>query len=259
MAELSRVALCHFAPELGEVERNRARLGPLVERAAALGARWVCTPELALTGYDFTPRLGAAWIRPIDEDESVAQLHAAATRLGVVLLLSHPVRERSGDQCFNAVIALGDSLPRVVHHKHTTVPVVEGWSARGASASPTRLDGVDVGLIVCADAWRAEPCATLARAGARLLLSPAAWPPLPHGPEGCWARRSQETGLPLLVNNRYGREPELDFADAATGVYDAGALLLSYAEPEQALILVDWDRSSGRVQGASVVPAPDEG
>lgn len=240
-----RLALGHLAPELGQREANTHRVSRLLERAAEAGARWVLTPELVLTGYDFLPSIGSGWIRPAEEDPWVAELGARAQHLGLILLLSHPVREPDG-ACFNAVIALGEGRPRVVHRKLSPLPGVEGWSARGASARPTLLDGVSVGVIVCADAWRPEPCAELARAGARMILSPAAWPPEPHGPEGCWARRARETGVPLLISNRFGREPELDFVNASTGVYDQGRPVFEHSASEQGLVLVDWEPHSGR-------------
>lgn len=247
-----RVALCHFAPVLGEVDRNAAALERRMEEAAAHGAQWVLTPELCLTGYDFAPRIGSDWIRTLEEDPVILRLEGAARAHGLALFLSHAVREAPGGRCHNAVVLLGRGPAQVVHQKMRTIPVVEGWSARGERASPAMVDGVPVGLLVCADAWGAEPTARVAAEGARLLLSPAAWPPEPHGPDGCWARRSQETGLALLVCNRFGVEPELDFSDGATGVYDQGALLAAHAAPAEALVLVDWSRDTGRVRAAVV-------
>ena len=46
-----RVAMLHLAPELADVAHNRALVEQGLVRAAAMGAQWVITPELFVTGY----------------------------------------------------------------------------------------------------------------------------------------------------------------------------------------------------------------
>lgn len=247
-----RVALAHLAPRLGDRPHNRGQLAAALGHAAAQGARWLVAPELALCGYDFAPAIGTDWIRPLDQDGDLAALHAVATGAGVALLLSHPVRD--GARLTNAVVLLGRGAPRVVHEKQRPIPGVEAWCSRGAPAAAFALDGLPVGALVCADAWTPEPAATLRAGGARLLVSCAAWPPEPHGPEGCWERRTAETGLALLVANRVGAEPGLDFAGAATGVYADGRTRAKWDGPDPAVLVVDLDPATGAVTGAACAP-----
>ena len=44
--------------------------------------------------------------------------------------------------------------------------------------------------------------------GAQVLVSPVSWGPGGCGPDGEWEARSAQTGLPIIVCNRTGREPD---------------------------------------------------
>lgn len=245
-----RIGLVHLAPTQGAPEANCRLVEAALDHAAEAGATWVVTPELCLTGYDFVGHLGTDWISSGDTDPWVGRLHARATQLGLTLFLSHPERDPESGRCHNAVFVLGASgARRGAHRKINTLPGIEGWSSKGESAVPVRVGSLAVGLLVCADAWRPGIAHALKEGGAQLLLSPAAWPPEPHGPEDCWARRSAETGLPLFVCNRTGQETSLSFADAETAVFVDGARVVSFREARSAMVVVGWSFAVGRVVG----------
>ena len=48
-----RIAMLHLSPTAADLGRNRGQLENAVETAADLGADWVLTPELCLSGYVF--------------------------------------------------------------------------------------------------------------------------------------------------------------------------------------------------------------
>jgi predicted amidohydrolase len=98
-----------------------------------------------------------------------------------------------------------------------------------------------IGMLICADAYSPNIAAALCAKGAQLLLSPAAWGPGLHGPEGEWELRTIETGLPLIVCNRTGRETSLDLSRAESVVIKNGQRLLSHRSPESAVLTFDWD------------------
>ncbi len=262
-----RIALLHLAPVLGDLAGNTARAEAAARAAAAEGARWVVTPELCLTGYDFTPTLGTEWIVAADADPSVARLADLAAELGIVLFLSHPERDPATRRLHIAVFALGAESegPRVgrtlaVHRKVQTAFGAEAWASKAEAAAPVVVDGVRVGLMLCADAYTERVAGALAAAGAEILLSPAAWPPEPHGPGECWARRSAETGLPLLVCNRTGQERDgLDFGDGESAVFVGGERRFGHVGPETGIVYVEWERSSGAVRHLRAATRPVHG
>jgi predicted amidohydrolase len=48
-----RIALLHLAPVPGDLTGNRRLVEKAVTAAARLGATWIITPELIVTGYTF--------------------------------------------------------------------------------------------------------------------------------------------------------------------------------------------------------------
>jgi hypothetical protein len=60
------------------------------------------------------------------------------------------------------------------------------------------------------------------------------------GPKSTWEDRSRETGLPLVVNNRTGREPQLDFSAGQSVVAAGGRRLFSFSSPQSRVFYVDW-------------------
>ncbi len=65
------------------------------------------------------------------------------------------------------------------------------------------------------------------------------------GPKTTWEDRSRETGLPLVVNNRTGREPEIDFSAGQSAVSASGQRLYSFSAPQTRVFYVDWDGKHG--------------
>ena len=59
-----RIALLHLAPIPGDLTGNRRLVEKAVTAAARLGATWIITPELIVTGYTFADSIGTEWILP---------------------------------------------------------------------------------------------------------------------------------------------------------------------------------------------------
>ena len=249
-----RIAMLHLKPALGALARNAALVADGVKQAAAMGATFVVTPELCLTGYDFTPSIGADWIAAPEDDSHIAQFRALAARLGINLFLAHAERDCETGKCHNTLFTIGDDGAILgKHRKIVTLPGAEGWSTRGDAAAPIAVKGVSVGLLICADAYYPRAADSHAAAGAEILISSANWAPKPHGPEGSWERRSQETGLPIFVCNRTGMDRSLDFTPAETTIAHRGHRLLAYQASHSSLVLVDWDRERKSMARHSIV------
>src|SRR6266550_4954108 len=156
------------------------------------------------------------------------RLARLSSDLGVASFVSHPERETRTGELFNSLFVIGRNgqiLGR--QRKLKPTPGSEDWSSAGEPGRPIPVDGIKIGLLICADAYKPLPALRLRDAGAQLLVSAAAWWPGEWGPNGEWEARTLDTGLPLIVCNRTGRDNESHMSDAESVIVDRGAKLLT--------------------------------
>lgn len=254
-----RIALLHMDARPGEVAHNRRLIERAVERAAAARADWLATPELAESGYGFAKRIGLEWIEAFPS-AWLQKLAQRARHHRIALFIGLPEKNLAGHMLHNSVAVI-DRQGKILgtHRKYQVVGgAIERWATPGVRNAPFALDGVSVGVLVCADAYRPELAGHLRALGAQILISPANWPPVPGmGPEGYWEARTAETGVPLIVNNRTGNEPDLDFSLGESVVAQDGKRLFSFTFPETRLIFLDWDGARG-FTAAGDMPLPTQ-
>ena len=242
-----RIAFLHLAPIPGALARNRHLVTVALIKAADLGATWVLTPELAVSGYTFADSLGTQWIEP-QPDHWVAKINRFAARRRLTIFLSHPERDPQSDLLYNSVFAIGpDGRLAGSHRKINALRVgSEAWSTPGTQATACRLPEFGtVGLLICADAYSPGIANSLKDQGAKMLVSSAAWAPGLHGPNGEWERCTKDTALPLFVCNRTGPDRTLDFTKAETVVAQNGRRLLSLSSERSAIFVIEWDLKTG--------------
>jgi N-carbamoylputrescine amidase len=239
---VATLALLHLAPRPGEIDHNKRLVEEGVWRASAMGARFVVSPELAISGYGFRDLIGTDWIAR-NQATLFAWAGDLARQASVTLVLGTP--EANG-HLFNSMIVFGPDGTRLGHHRKIMVLKVgsESWSAPGDRATVLAIDGVGrVGLFVCADMYSKRLVDETAGQGVDLMVSSAAWAPGHHGPNGEWARASLETGRPVLVCNRTGLD-SMDFTGARSVAAVDGRIVSSHGSLQSAIILVDWMLSS---------------
>lgn len=244
--ELLRIALLHMDSVPGDIAGNRARIEAGIAEAIAHGADWVMTPELAETGYNFARRIGTNWIEPFPS-AWIATLAAIARDNRVALFVGFAERDPQSGTLHNSVAVI-DRVGTIqgAYRKQRPVGSVESWATPGTGSPPFAVDGIPVGVLICADTWKPEPAADYRRQGAAILLTPANWPPVEGmGPGDVWEKRSAETGLPLIVNNRTGREPELDFTAGESVVATGGERRFAFSTATPKIFYIDWDRRQG--------------
>ncbi|WP_083518468.1 adenosylcobinamide amidohydrolase [Dechloromonas denitrificans] len=241
-----RLALLHLDAVPGDVAGNRARIEAGIQEAVGQGADWVMTPELAETGYNFASRIGTDWIAPFP-DTWISTLAAIARDNRVALFVGFAERDGKTGKFHNSVAVIDrNGVIQGAYRKQRVHGGAESWSTPGTGGAPFMVDGIPVGVLICADTYKPEPAARYREQGAAILLAPANWPPVDGmGPDDLWERRSAETGLPLIVNNRTGREPELDFRRGESVVAAGGERLYSFSTSQSRLFYVDWDRRQG--------------
>ena len=88
--------------------------------------------------------------------------------------------------------------------------------------------------------------------GAQILVSPAAWEPGVHDPNGEWGRSTLDTGLPLFVCNRTGQDDALDFTDAESVVAQAGKRLASFRSKRSTAFVFDWNKTTQSIASGDV-------
>lgn len=237
-----RLALLHFDAVPGDIAGNRARIEAAIEEAAAHGADWVVTPELAESGYNFAKVIGTTWIAP-HPGPWIDRLAAIARSRRVALFIGFAEKDAPSGRLYNSVAVidregrlLGTYRKQIIHGK------AESWSAPGSQSVPFTVDGFQVGVLICADAHKPEFARQYAQQGAKLLLSPANWPPVEGmDPKPYWDARARETRLPLVVSNRTGKEPEIDFSDGQSAVVLRDGPMLTFSSGSSRIFYVDWN------------------
>ena len=242
MQSRPKIAFLHVAPVPGEVDHNRSDIERAVEVAAGSGANWIITPELSVCGYGFADRIGTEWILP-QPDPWMTQFCRRIAEVKVSVFVSHPERDRESGKLHNSMFAINsDGIVVGRHRKINVLPGSESWATGGDEARCVVVDGIRVGMLVCADVCTPGIYNRLKSQGAQVLVSGASWGRGPYEPSGEWERCSLETGLPLFVCNRTGPDTTLSFVDAESVVVQDGRRLLSFHSEQSAVLIMEWDQ-----------------
>jgi predicted amidohydrolase len=248
---MTTVALLHLASRPGDIVHNKRLVDSAVRRAASLGAAFVVSPELAVSGYGFRDAIGTEWIAR-DQASLFAWASDLARQASVFLLLGTP---EADVRLFNSQILFAPDGTRMGRHRKVMVLKVgsESWSTAGDRGTAVTIDGIGrVGLFICADMYSKRLVDETAAQGVDLLVSSAAWAPGQHGPNGEWERASLETGRPVLVCNRTG-EDSMDFRGSQSVAAVDGKIASSHSSPDSAIVLVDWMPSARQLVNWRVV------
>jgi len=234
--ETIRLRVEQFAPALGDVDANLARIAAAQRDAAADGVHLILTPELSLTGYDVRDRVHALAI-----SRSADPYPDLAAGPDVVV---GTIERDAGFTPYNTALHLRGG--RVLHrHRKIYLPTYgmfdEGrWFGRGDRARVYDAGGGwRVGLIVCEDLWHPALTYLLAADGAHVILVQSAgagrgswaggetggrfasWPAWEH-----LARAAAVAyGVYVVVANRVGTEGPCVFAGGSMVVGPGGDLL----------------------------------
>jgi predicted amidohydrolase len=231
-----RISLLHLALKPGAMQANYALVEQGVRVAAASGAHCVIAPELCISGYQFPDVIGTDWITQ-PPDKWTIYIRQLAESLHLAIVFGHVERDAEG-KLYNCAFMADETGVIISHHRKVNTQA-EPWSSPGQSVEPTIWNGLNIGMLICADAYTKEVAGTLQSKGARLLLSPAAWGPGLNGPEGEWEQRTVDTGLPLIVCNRTGREKSLTFCGAQSLFVRDGLRRLSHSSDRSAVLTFD--------------------
>lgn len=247
--DTTRIALLHMASNPRHAPANRRTIRQAMTVAESQGADWLVTPELAESGYAFArhrdpdrlPQYPPSWLQPISQ---------AADRHDLTVFLGFPQHVKNRE--YNAVAVIDDSGQVVgVHRKNDVIPSpLESWATPGSSR-PIEVDGASVGVFVCADAADRKIARQYRAAGVDVMISSAAWYPLPGmGPLPFWKRLSADSPAPFVVANTTGRQGGIDFRRSLSGAFVDGRPEVKIRSPRTVVESVDWNRRTGEVVSA---------
>lgn len=233
-----RVALLHLLPIAGDINKNQYLIEKAVKKAADQNVDWIITPELAVSGLQFSRKIGTKWINQ-QPDEWMINFLALVQSLNTNVFLGCPERSESGE-LYNSVFVINQD-GQLIGKQRKITSVIDDWSTSGDFIEPIDMGNVKIGVLICADAYTKEIADTYLAKGAEILIAPSAWGPGLHGPNGEWEQRSIDTGLCIFVCNRTGEDESVTFWEAESLIIKNGKRLLSHKSKQSAILTFDWD------------------
>src|SRR5579871_575071 len=182
-----KIALAQINTTVGDLSGNLDLILHSAREAAARGAEVAVFPELSITGYP--PRDLVEKPTFVERSEqAVEQLAADSAALGITLICGYVAQATSSTGkhvANNAAVIRGGRV--LFHQTKMLLPTYDVFDeARyfvpGESQSVFTLDGLQVALTICEDAWndkqywerplyRRDPVQELAHAGGQILIS----------------------------------------------------------------------------------------
>ena len=167
------LAMAQMLVEGGKLDENLSRAEGMIEQASLRRCAFVVLPECLDLGWTHpTARSLAAPIPGPCSD----RLSEAARKHSIHVVAG--LTERDGDVIYNtAVLISPDGRILLKHRKINILTIAQDVYAIGDRLGVARTDYGVVGVNICADNFPSSLALghSLARMGARLLLSPSAW------------------------------------------------------------------------------------
>jgi len=257
-----KIALAQLNPTVGDIAGNTARIGALIDRAAAEGAELVVFGELSVVGYP--PKDLLRKRRFVDAAvRAVEALARRCDRVAALVGFVRPTPEGQGRPLQNVAGLLAGGRVREVHVK-TLLPTYDVFDETryfepGRQARCIELGGLRIGLSICEDLWDAEalgrplygadPLAELAGLGAQVVVNMAA-SPYEMGKarlrEDLFARQAARCRAPIVYVNQVGGNDELVFDGASCVIGPNGQVQARAKSFAEDLLVVDLPGGSAR-------------
>jgi predicted amidohydrolase len=245
-----RIACQQLAPEVGDLEGNRALALAALREAIDAGAQVVVLPELVTSGYVFASKEEAAGVAVTPEHELFGEWAAEAARGSAVVVGGFCERGDDGRLYNSAALVDGSGVVAVYRKTHL-------WDREKLVFTP----GVDapvvvdtalgrIGVVVCYDLEFPELTRGLGLAGAELLAVPTNWPLVPR-PEGERAPEvvigmatARVNRMAIACCDRAGVERGQEW-NSGTSIIDADGWVVA-ERSDAGMILADVDLAATR-------------
>ncbi|TPW79036.1 hydrolase [Providencia stuartii] len=240
-----KVALAQFNSLLGQKQHNLEWMAAFCHQAAEQGAKLICFPELATTGYRGDLLATQLWDLSDDEGSETYRLFSAlATQLDLTIVSGFAERGSYLGEVYNAVGVWNPGCEGVsgVYRKVHAFGIEKQWFSSGNSYPVFDTPFGKIGVMICYDMGFPEVARILTLNGAELLLVPSAWR---IQDKDMWdintACRALENGSHLLAVNRWGNEEDLHLFGGSKIVGPRGQVLSEASCDGETLLIGEVD------------------
>jgi 5-aminopentanamidase len=242
---MTTIVCQQLAPQVGDLDANRALAREAIREAIDLGADVVVLPELVTSGYVFESEDEARSAAIEPEHPLLAEWAAEAARGSAVVIGGFCELGADGRLYNSAAIVDGSGLLGV--HRKTHLWDREKLFFEPGAEPPRVFDtpAGRIGLLICYELEFPELTRMLALGGAELIAVPtnwplSEWPPGEHPPEvviGMGAARVNRVFIACC--DRAGIERGQQWTAGTSIIDQAGWLLASQTQPGSARAEVD--------------------
>jgi NAD+ synthase (glutamine-hydrolysing) len=258
---------------VGDMPGNAQKIIDAARTAYAQGARLVVTPELSLCGYPAEDlHLRPAFTAACDDAVKTVARELAGLK-GLHVIVGHPmggdVRSKSVQvqRRLNAATVVSEGRVLETYAKRE-LPNYQVFDERryftpGRGTCVFQVEGLNVGLLICEDAWFEEPALLAKESGAQLLVVTNASPfHIGKGGERVarMADRARAVNLPVVYAHFVGGQDEVVFDGGSFAVDAAGTLVGRAPAFREDLFKVTVEQgTSALVLNAPMAPAREPG
>ncbi|MES2786813.1 MAG: NAD+ synthase [Pseudomonadota bacterium] len=250
---------------VGDTVGNAQKIIAAAQAAYAQGARLVLTPELSICGYAAEDLfLRPAFIASCDDAVKMVARELAGLK-GLHVVVGHPtggdVRSKSVavQRRYNAASVLSEGRVLETYAKRE-LPNYQVFDERryftpGQGACVFQVEGINVGLLICEDAWFDEPGLLARNSGAELIAVLNASPfHVGKSAERVarMADRARFLQAPVVYAHLVGGQDEVVFDGGSFAVDADGELVARAPAFQEDLFYVEAAREEGKPGGLAV-------
>jgi NAD+ synthase (glutamine-hydrolysing) len=245
---------------VGDMAGNAQKIVDAARTAYAQGTRLLLTPELSICGYAAEDLfLRPAFIAACDDAVKTVARELAGLK-GLHVVVGHPtggdIRSKSVavQRRFNAASVISEGRVLETYAKRE-LPNYQVFDERryftpGQGICVFQVEGFNVGLLICEDAWFDEPGLLAKESGAEILAVINASPF--HAGKGGervarMAERSLALDLPLVYAHLVGGQDEVVFDGASFALQADGSIAARSPGFKEDLLVVEAERAGERV------------
>ncbi|MGH7704930.1 MAG: nitrilase-related carbon-nitrogen hydrolase [Candidatus Dormibacteria bacterium] len=249
-----KVAVCQYAPQVGDPSGNAAAGAGWIGRAAEAGAQLIVLPELASSGYAFATEAEAERCSESVDGPTLSVWSARCRELDVMVVAGFC--ERAEGARYDSAALLGPAGVLGVYRKAHLFNDEQSYFQSGDSGFPVFDIGCgQLGMLICYDLWFPEAARALTLAGADLICVPTNWVAnfrRQVADERGWVMGNYASVAVATQNqvfvaaaDRIGREQGVEFIGGSCIVGPEGWLLAGpAARGDEALLMTDIDLGS---------------